>query len=149
LYTPTRQSRGRRAHEWSAGKAVTFIVTFAATRNVTLAAHAAGMSRKAAYALKRRDPAFAAAWAASLARGREGNKVEEVEHTPVPPSEGNNRAHAGRSISSTDAGAFERLREAEAAPRDLFFAKLEAGRDSLLGASRSPQAPLARRSSAQ
>ena len=65
----TRQPprRPRRPHEWSNAKAVTFIVTLAALRSVTLAAARAGMSRKSAYALKGRDPAFAAAWRAALA----------------------------------------------------------------------------------
>jgi hypothetical protein len=58
--------RPRRPHEWSAAKIVTFIVTLAAHRSVTLAATRAGTSRKSAYALKRRDPAFAAAWLAAL-----------------------------------------------------------------------------------
>ena len=64
LYTPT--PRTRRPSEWSAGKVVTFIVTLAATRTVTRAARAAGMSRKAAYALRQRDPAFRAAWNAAM-----------------------------------------------------------------------------------
>jgi hypothetical protein len=65
-YLYTRTPRTQRAAEWSAGKIVTFIVTLAATRTVTHAACAAGMSRKAAYALRQRDPAFAAAWDAAM-----------------------------------------------------------------------------------
>jgi hypothetical protein len=57
----SRPRHPRRPNEWSPAKAVTFIVTLAATRSVTLAARESGMSRKAAYALKARDPAFAAA----------------------------------------------------------------------------------------
>ena len=72
---------------------VTFIVTLAATRSVTLAASEARMSRKSAYALKSRDPAFAAAWVAALDAGgdqrREGDKVEEVYEPPVPSGQGN------------------------------------------------------------
>jgi hypothetical protein len=60
-------ARPRRSHEWSDANIVTFIVTLAARRSVTLAAARAGMSRKAAYALKRRDSGFAAAWSAALA----------------------------------------------------------------------------------
>ncbi|HEU4704677.1 MAG TPA: hypothetical protein VFS45_03065 [Sphingomicrobium sp.] len=65
----TRRSPGRprRTREWSNAKAVTFIVTLAAHRSVTLAAARAGMSRKSAYALKGRDAAFAAAWKTALA----------------------------------------------------------------------------------
>ena len=61
--------RPPRPHQWSSAKIVTFIVTLAAGHSVTLAASCAGMSRKSAYALKRRDPAFAAAWKAALASG--------------------------------------------------------------------------------
>ena len=52
--------RPPRVGEWSNDKAVTFIVTLAASLNVTLAAARAGMSRKSVYALRRRDPASAA-----------------------------------------------------------------------------------------
>jgi len=61
-----RSRRARRAAEWSDAKAVTFIVTLAESRSVTLAAARAGMSRKAAYALRRRDSGFAAAWATAI-----------------------------------------------------------------------------------
>ncbi len=66
----SRPARARRSNEWNGGKAVTFIVTLAASRSVTLAALEAGMSRKSAYALKERDRAFAAAWNAALASRR-------------------------------------------------------------------------------
>ena len=65
----SRPRRPHRANEWKAGAAVTFIVTLAAGRSVTLAARAAGMSRKSAYALRGRDPAFAAAWNAAILAG--------------------------------------------------------------------------------
>jgi hypothetical protein len=51
--------RPHRPGEWMAGSAILFIVTLAAKGSVTLAARAAGMSRKSAYALKKRDPLFA------------------------------------------------------------------------------------------
>jgi len=83
-------SRSRRPHrsgEWTPAKAVTFIVTLAATRSVTLAAREAGMSRKAAYKLKSRDPAFAQSWTAAMSAGAkrrgQGNKVEEVHEPPI------------------------------------------------------------------
>ena len=62
--------RQQRRHEWSDERIVTFIVTLAAQRNVTLAACRAGMSRKSAYALKQRDPVFASAWMAALRADR-------------------------------------------------------------------------------
>ena len=58
----SRQRRPRRTGEWTDAKVVTFIVTLAATQSVTLAARRSAMSRKAAYALKSRDPAFAGAY---------------------------------------------------------------------------------------
>lgn len=87
--------RPRRSHEWSDARIVTFIVTLAAHRNVTLAARCAGMSRKSAYALKSRDSAFAAAWdAACLTAGferREGDKVHEVHDPSLAPPMGDKR----------------------------------------------------------
>jgi hypothetical protein len=98
LVSPTR--RPRRPHEWTAEKAVTFIVTLAATGSVTLAARAAAMSRKSAYALKFRDRAFGDAWTAAaraaatnvrqgqLERLSKGDKVEEMEEPPVSSAHG-------------------------------------------------------------
>jgi hypothetical protein len=92
LHLLSRPRRPRRSGEWTPAKAVTFIVTLAATRSVTLAAREAGMSRKSAYGLKARDPAFAAAWAAAVKAGARvsihGDKVEEVERVPNPSSQG-------------------------------------------------------------
>jgi hypothetical protein len=92
--------RPRRTGEWTSAAAVTFIVTLAARQSVTLAARRAGMSRKSAYALKARDPAFAAAWKAAIAAGnlprRQGDKVDETHSPPVSPPQGN-RSQARRS----------------------------------------------------
>jgi hypothetical protein len=56
------------------------------------------MSRKAAYALKSRDPAFAAAWQAAIAAGRparrQGDKVKEVNGPRVRHDQGNRRFHS-------------------------------------------------------
>jgi hypothetical protein len=83
----SRPRRPRRSGEWTPARAVTFIVTLAASRSVTLAARQAGMSRKSAYGLKSRDPAFAAAWSAAMKAGaatsRQRDKVEEVHEPPV------------------------------------------------------------------
>jgi len=46
------------------------------------------MSRKSAYVLKQRDPAFAFAWAAASRAGA-GYKVEEMEGPPIPLRYGN------------------------------------------------------------
>ena len=49
------------------------------------------MSRKSAYLLKARDPAFASAWAAAANAAHrvsgEGDKVDEVEGDPVSSSQ--------------------------------------------------------------
>ena len=93
MHLLSRPRRPRRAREWSPERAVTFIVTLAATRSVTLAARAAGMSRKSAYALKGRDPAFASAWRAAVRAGApllvQGDKAYKVDRPPTPPPQGN------------------------------------------------------------
>ena len=119
--------RSRRAHEWTRTKAVTFIVTLARTRNVTLAARASGMSRKSAYALKSRDAAFASAWAEAL-KGpvlslSKDRKAEQMDGAPVSPLEGNRRNRATPSTDSTSATQLA-LRRADEALRDAFFARL-------------------------
>jgi hypothetical protein len=119
----SRPCRPRRAHEWSSDRAVTFLVTLAAHGSVTLAAGAAGMSRKSAYGLKDRDPVFARAWQSALAARRpqhKGDKVEEMERAP-------NRTRQG------DTAAYTRDREllSRRALRDPLFASLATLRDSV------------------
>ena len=110
----SRPRRAPRAGEWTSGKSVTFILTLAALGDVTLAARAAGMSRKSAYALRSRDTVFAAAWSAAL-QARSGcpverDKVEEVEDPPVSPRHGNaSPSRAGRERAF--AGLLAQLRE--------------------------------------
>jgi hypothetical protein len=119
-----RLSPARRQHrtgEWTDAKAVTFIVTLAARASVTLAARAAGMSRKSAYALKDRDLLFAAAWRAALAaRSAQGDKVDEVDTPARPCSQGDSTPRPVPARKSRS------RRDAEAA-RDWFFARIAAG----------------------
>ena len=93
MHLLSQPRRPRRSDEWTSERAVTFIVTLAATRSVTLAARRAGMSRKSAYALKARDRAFASAWSAAASAGAggalQGDKVEEVHEPRLPPRHGN------------------------------------------------------------
>ena len=109
MHILSKPHRRRRAGEWTGDKAVTFIVTLAATGSVTLAAGSARMSRKSAYALKTRDPAFAAAWGLALnaaaRRPGQGNKVEEVHEPPVPPSQGDTGAAMPGAWRASDTGA--------------------------------------------
>jgi len=122
----SRPLRPRRPGDWTPARAVTFIVTLAATRSVTLAARAAGMSRKAAYALKSRDSAFASAWKAALAANRpparQGDKVDEVDGPRIRRGRGN-----------------KRLRSFDAELRDQFLSALTANRPAPV-ARRSPLA---------
>ena len=111
MHLLSRPRRPIRLGEWTSTKAVTFIVTLAATRSVTLAARASGMSRKSAYALKARDPAFAAAWTAALKAGarapRQGDKVPEVHDHPFSPRQGHSspsRVERERSFARLVAG---------------------------------------------
>jgi len=112
----SQSRRPRRCGEWTSAKAVTFIVTLAACRSVTLAARAAGMSRKSAYVLKARDHAFATAWAAAVSAGKhrsvqgspislsKGDKVNEVEGPPNSST----RVHASPSRVDRER-AFEQM----------------------------------------
>jgi hypothetical protein len=104
LHFLSRPRRTPRAGEWTPAKAVTFIVTLAATRSVTLAARAAEMSRKSVYALKRRDPAFASAWSAALAAAasplRQGNASDTSDRPGFRPAHGNRRpAQPGNELA--------------------------------------------------
>ena len=117
--------RPRRLGEWTRDKVVTFIVTLAASQSVTLAAREAGMSRKSAYALRARDPAFASAWNMAVkARPtrRQGGATEELHEPPVSPDQGDKRAHVRRSTSSTPQR--DNARGLDNFRRDRFFARL-------------------------
>ena len=117
----SRPRRPHRSGEWTEGSAVVFIVTLAATRSVTLAARAARMSRNSAYALKSRDPAFAAAWDAALNAHRrrpgQGDKVKEVEGPPISPIQS-----PANTTSRSPAAARGRCKDDRR--RDAFFAQL-------------------------
>jgi hypothetical protein len=65
LSPPLPAGRRQRANGWTHDRCSTFVVTLAASGSVTFAAASAGISRKSAYALKKRDAAFAAFWARS------------------------------------------------------------------------------------
>ena len=115
MHLLSRPRRPRRAGEWTPAAAVTFIVTLAASRSVTLAARAAG-SRKSTFALKSRDCAFAAAWAAALAAGaavlRQGDKVQQVHAPLVSPGQGDSaERRRGAPMAGTFGGAGSRARE--------------------------------------
>ena len=109
----TATYRRIRADGWTPERRVTFCVNLAGSRSVTFAAASVGLSRKAAYALRKRDPGFAALWRSALSATRtsqaKGNAAEPRRTVNKPPREGNRSDRA------------QRLAEAE---RDLFFATL-------------------------
>ena len=114
LHLLSRPRRPRRPGEWTTGAAIMFLVTLAARKSVTLAARSAGMSRKSAYALKARDPAFAEAWIAALA-------------APSAPSEGDRLRRSAPSNSSSKLPHPKKV-ECDAMRRDRFFAALRESR---------------------
>jgi len=63
--TPTRRHDG-----WTPERIATFLEVLADTGLVTEAARVTGMDRSGAYALRNRDPIFAAAWRAALSNAR-------------------------------------------------------------------------------
>lgn len=146
-FTASRSQRRRppRAHEWNQGKVVTFVVTLAATRSVTLAARVAGMSRKSAYALKCRDPRFAEAWNKALnARSAqvEGDKADRADTPPAPPRERDSATSAQHSTPHTQP---DRLRRALDVERDLFFARLAGKTEACWAGPRRYPSPRGRR----
>lgn len=136
MFQLRRPRRPGRSSEWTSARAVTFIVTLAASRSVTLAARNAGMSRKSAYALKNRDPAFAAAWHEAVRTGASArreepapslsgrsrlkvnsNEVDEIDYTRDSPGQGDITLRRSR-----------RIRRAERAPGSLISARRESKR---------------------
>jgi len=106
----SRPRRAARAHEWNRGKVVTFIVTLAATRCVTLAAREAGMSRKSARALKSRDPEFADCWKRAIATVSlmGGHLRPRVEARLLRPSERVRRSFRARAQAPAALSVFRR-----------------------------------------
>jgi hypothetical protein len=91
---------------WTNARRVTFFVTLAATGSVTFAVASVGLSRKSAYALKRRDAAFASLWERALTMAgktrsaacppRSEGDGNRAAITPAAPSTGVNRVAAER-----------------------------------------------------
>jgi hypothetical protein len=65
------QRRAVRCDSWTTQKRTAFLDELEASCNVTRACRAAGVSRDAAYARRRRDALFAAAWSQALDHGCE------------------------------------------------------------------------------
>jgi hypothetical protein len=117
---PPRTAPRIRRDGWTNGKRVTFFVTLAATGSVTLAAASVGMSRKSAYALKKRDRTFFSLWDRGLAMAGKARRNDRQERAEGDKSD----APANRSTPSTGVRpADPDLARAEA-DRDRFFAAL-------------------------
>lgn len=136
-----RQHLPRTAHRirrdgWTNGKRVTLFVTLAASGSVTLAAASVGMSRKSAYALKKRDRTFFSLWDRGLVmagKARRNARAGRAEgNKSVTPA---NRAAPSTGVKP----AGPDLARAEAA-RDRFFAALEMRRFGASSRSRIAQA---------
>lgn len=116
LLPPSPPNRRVRADGWTHDRRVTFCVTLAASGSVTFAAASAGLSRKSAYALKKRDPAFAALWDRSLASARAARR--EAFRRAAKGDEVHARSKPRRAIN------FVNRRKADLSERDRFFANL-------------------------
>lgn len=57
------------AERWTAERRATFLAALAELANVAAAARVAGVPERSPYNLKRKDPAFAAAWEAAIDEG--------------------------------------------------------------------------------
>ncbi len=84
------QQRRQRHDGWTAERRAQFLKAFAATCNAGLAASAVGKCVSGARALKRRDPAFAAAWEEALEEG-----YRRLEGELIARALGNRDAAAG------------------------------------------------------
>lgn len=93
-----QQLRRAQTRGWTKSRRAIFLDHLAATCNVTASAAAAGLHWSSAYALRRRDRAFAEQWSAALAAGYEGLEAmlierasgggaapPETEDGPAPP----------------------------------------------------------------
>ena len=113
MFQLAKGHRPSRPAEWTKSKAIAFIVTFASTGTVTFAAREAGMSRKVAYALERRDFLFARSWDAAkrIAERIHGAETEGNSRRAAAPSTSSIRS-VGRLVSSPGPERVDRLRAA-------------------------------------
>lgn len=89
-----------RANGWTKARRAVFLEHLAATCNVHRSALAAGTAPASAYALKRRDPEFAALWGAALEAG-----YDHIETQLLARTIGQNPQGRGGSAGGDDAGA--------------------------------------------
>ena len=106
---------------WTADKRVTFCVNLAGSGSVTFAAASVGISRKSAYALKKRDRAFALLWEQALEAG--GSARRRARRVAAGKRRKGNGVH-NENIVKQPRGQGDR-RAAQEAARDSFFRALE------------------------
>ena len=123
IHAPRLRQQPVRPGGWTGPRIVTFIVTLAATGCVTRAAAATGLSRKSAYALERRDPAFACLWQQAVAahrtarvgrdgrQSRKGDKFDETDTPPAPDRSGDGRPNRRAWADAQRDGFFAGLRQ--------------------------------------
>jgi hypothetical protein len=109
---------------WTDARRVTFFVTLAATGSVTFAAASVGMSRKSAYALRKRDATFASLWERALAMRRSTARARPVKGNKNPQAAGLAAPSTGINLTAAES------------ERELFFAGLQ---KRLSGASLRPR----------
>ena len=109
---------------WTNSRRVTFFVTLAATGSVTFASASVGMSRKSAYALRKRDATFASLWQRAIALRRATTPARHAEGNRNPPAVAPAAPSTGINLA------------AARSERDLFFAGLQ---KRLSGASLRPR----------
>ena len=92
------QAKDGKPGGWTKAKREAFLVELALSCNIVRAAAAAGMSQSSTYRLRKRNPDFAAQWAAALAVGYERletalfrRALETVGELPVEAIEGESR----------------------------------------------------------
>lgn len=117
-----------RADGWTPERRVTFCVNLAASSSVTFAAASVGLSRKSAYALRKRDPDFACLWDSALEAPRKS--------PPAKYPERNAPSVVGTVNKPGVKGNIDLARQTAETERDLFFAALQ---KSLPAASRGPR----------
>jgi hypothetical protein len=78
----TLAARTFRHDGWTPARRAMFLECLAATANVQHACAVVGLSRQAAYRLRRRDPEFAAAWRDALRKARDAAARAFLEMLP-------------------------------------------------------------------
>lgn len=125
--TATTAARAPRHDGWTPERKTRFLDSLAIKGNVGLACAQAGLSREAAYRLRRREPMFARAWKAALAQARD-RSVDVLEDRAIDGIE-ERIYHRGELIDTrrrydsrlllAHIGRLDRIADDEAVQRDV------------------------------